>query len=141
MNHLKSKFQKKVHKKPIEKVPATFMGVNVNDEMVGEHEIPKKTKIHDDVILSNEEEEAVDVLPKDTFFSNITRKDAEIQTESCFAKMRWGEMEKNENEEDIYDDASKTIEIYEGLAEQMCKYQGQMLGRYTTHFFQNTELE
>ena len=62
------------------------MGVNVGDELIGDHEIPKKTKVHHDVILNKEEEETVDVLPRDTFYSNITRRDAEIQQNHVLQK-------------------------------------------------------
>ena len=72
--HLKNKYNKKFVDKCPKEEPGMFMGVKVSDEMLGESDIPKKTKIHDDVVLTAEEEATVDVLPKDTFYSNITRK-------------------------------------------------------------------
>ena len=68
----------------VEKVPETFKGIKVSDKLLGEPTIPKKVKIHDDVVLDEEQIEALDVLPKDTFYSNITMKDADNQTEACF---------------------------------------------------------
>ena len=92
-----------------------------HNHLLGEHEVPKKYKVHEDVSLSKEEEEAVDVLPKDTFYCNITKKDGEVQTESCFAKMRWGEMNNDENKDDndIYDDNTKTINLSKKRATEM----------------------
>ena len=84
--HLKGKHMKKVKENQDEKVPEEYKGVKISDRLLGKNEVPKKVKIHEGVTLSKEEEEAVDVLPKDTFYSNITMKDGEVQTESCLPK-------------------------------------------------------
>ena len=84
--HLKGKHVKRIKENQDEKVTKEYKGVKISDKLLGINKVPKKVKIHEGVTLSKEEEEAVDVLPKDTFYSNITMKDGEVQTESCLPK-------------------------------------------------------
>ena len=107
INHLKTKNERRFKKKTLVKVPETYKGVAISDKLLGETSIPQKVKIHEDVDLNNEQIKALDVLPKDTFHSNITIKDADNQTEACFAKMRWGDQAKSNDDNDepkkVYD--------------------------------------
>ena len=105
----------------VEKVPETFKGIKVSDKLLGEPTIPKKVKIHDDVVLDEEQIEALDVLPKDTFYSNITMKDADNQTEACFGKMRWRDKAKDDNDEHmkVFDSATNTLNLANKKATEM----------------------
>ena len=121
VSHLRKKFTKRTKKKRMTRVPETYKGVKISDKLIGEVEMPRKTKVHEDVELNDDEIDAVEVLPKDTFYSNISKKDGELQTEICFAKMRWGEIRDDKAEENnvIYDDLKKTIDLSKKRATEM----------------------
>ena len=99
------------------KLPEMYNGVKLSDSLLGSPDLPKKYKVHDDVELTKNQENAIDVLPKETFYSNIKRVDGEQQTETCFAKMRWEESRDKEKDEEgkesfaIFDKATNTIDL------------------------------
>ena len=101
INHLKNKFKNKVNFNEKEGLPESHCGVKLKDDDLGSIESNNKANVHPGVELSQNERVAVDVLPKDTFFNNIYKKEAEQQAEVSFAKMRWNEKRKKEKEEEV----------------------------------------
>ena len=102
-------------------VPKTYNGVKISDELLGNPKIPKKTKVHDDVLITEEQGEALEVLPKDTFYSSITKKDGELQAEVCFGKMRWCEINADNPDvkNEVYDPTTLTIDLSNKKATEM----------------------
>ena len=125
VKHLEGKFSKRIAVTPDRNVPDTYKKVKISDKQLGEIEVPKKSKIHFEVLnkdlLNDEEKETIDVLPNDTFYSNITKKDGEVQTEACFAKMRWKEMRNDDDEEanEVYDKVNDTFNLSNKKATEM----------------------
>ena len=78
--HLRNKNRKRLSNEQSSKIPDIYKGIKVsNNLLIYSDDIPSKVKIHDDVNLDAEQKEALNVLPKDTFYSNITMKDADQQ--------------------------------------------------------------
>ena len=57
------------------------------------------------------------MLPKDTFYSN----NGELQTEICFGKMRWSDIDNEEPEDkyDIFEPATSTLDMSKKRATDM----------------------
>ena len=122
VRHLKNKNSKRLSGKLTTKTPEMYKGIKVSDVLIGKPDvIPPKVKIHDDVCLNTEQRKALNVLPKDTFYSNITVKDADQQTEVCFAKMRLGDIKTDDQEEpkNIYDPITNTVDLSNKRATEM----------------------
>ena len=106
IKHLKTKLSKKVGPE-IQDVPETFHGVKLLDKDLENIEDTNKANVHENIDFSDQERNAVNVIPKDTFFNNIYVNEAEQQTEVAFAKMRWNEKQKkekdNEENKNVYD--------------------------------------
>ena len=70
----KSKFVKRFKKNCGIEVPELYEGVKIADKLLETPELPKKAKVHDDVSLREDQKEVIESLPKDTLYSNITKK-------------------------------------------------------------------
>ena len=123
INHLKHKFTNKISPREQKRPPEKHCGVRLRDDNLEEIEEVSKVNVHSDVDLSEKERKAVEVLPKDTFYNNIYINEAEQQTEITFAKMRWNEKKRkdDEHEEDnrVFDVNTNTIDLSNKKATDM----------------------